>query len=146
MHQITTLICFSSHPAVVSAPIDWNQGLNREWRCSWSSADRRCSNYIWVINDYIPYKGAFHIRGLTPVCMIHILSSSTRKDFNDLHYYNVEKLYKYKYILIFTTKNLSCKGLTCSDLQDRLALVRSLQTGRLLARTQLSVWSEWNMI
>ena len=34
------------------------QGLNREWRCSWSSADRRCSNYIWVINDYIPYKGA----------------------------------------------------------------------------------------
>ena len=26
-----------------------------EWRCSWSSADRRCSNYIWVINNFIAY-------------------------------------------------------------------------------------------
>ena len=27
----------------------------RGWRCnvSWSSADRRCSNYIWMINNYI---------------------------------------------------------------------------------------------
>ena len=25
--------------------------LSWEWRCSWSSADRRCSNYIWVINN-----------------------------------------------------------------------------------------------
>ena len=27
----------------------------REWRCSWSSADRRCSNYIWVIDNSIAY-------------------------------------------------------------------------------------------
>ena len=27
----------------------------REWRCSWSSADRRCSNYIWVIKNFIAY-------------------------------------------------------------------------------------------
>ena len=33
--------------------IYWRQVLSREWRCSWSSADRRCSNYIWVINDLI---------------------------------------------------------------------------------------------
>ena len=46
-------------------PLHWNQGLSREWRCSWSSANRRCSNYIWVINDYIAYKGVAHIRGLT---------------------------------------------------------------------------------
>ena len=26
-----------------------------EWRCSWSSADRRCSNYIWVINNLIAF-------------------------------------------------------------------------------------------
>ena len=26
---------------------------SREWRCSWSSADRRCSNYIWVIDNFI---------------------------------------------------------------------------------------------
>ena len=25
----------------------------REWRCSWSSADRRCSNYLWVITNFI---------------------------------------------------------------------------------------------
>ena len=28
-------------------------------RCSRSSADRRCSNYIWVINNLIAHKGAF---------------------------------------------------------------------------------------
>ena len=34
-----------------------SQMLSREWRCSWNSADRRCSNYIWVINNFIAYKG-----------------------------------------------------------------------------------------
>ena len=42
-------------------PIQWS----REWRCSWSSADRRCSNYIWVINNFIAYQGATYIRDLT---------------------------------------------------------------------------------
>ena len=40
-------------------------GLSGEWRCSWSSADRRCSNYIWVINNLTAYKGASYIRDLT---------------------------------------------------------------------------------
>ena len=35
--------------------IYWSQVLNGEWRCSWSSADRRCFNYIWVINNLIAY-------------------------------------------------------------------------------------------
>ena len=39
-------------------PIHWSQVLNREWRCSCSSADRRCSKYICVINNLIGYKGA----------------------------------------------------------------------------------------
>ena len=39
--------------------------LSREWRCSWSNADRRCSNYILVINNFIAYLGATYIRGLT---------------------------------------------------------------------------------
>ena len=30
-----------------------SQVLSREWRCCWSSADGRCSNYIWVINNYM---------------------------------------------------------------------------------------------
>ena len=38
--------------------------LSPEWRCSWSSADRLCSNYIWVINNFIAYLGAVYIRGL----------------------------------------------------------------------------------
>ena len=35
--------------------IHWSQVLSREWRCSWSNADRRCSNYIWLINNCITY-------------------------------------------------------------------------------------------
>ena len=27
--------------------------LSREWRYPWSSADKRCSDYIWVINNLI---------------------------------------------------------------------------------------------
>ena len=46
-------------------PILWSQELNWEWRCSWSSADRRCSNYIWVINNSIANSGASYMRGLT---------------------------------------------------------------------------------
>ena len=37
-------------------PIHWSQLLSREWRCSWSSADRRCSHYTWVINNLLPTK------------------------------------------------------------------------------------------
>ena len=46
-------------------PIRWSQVLSWEWRCSWSSADRRCSNFIWVINNSIAYKSAAYIRDLT---------------------------------------------------------------------------------
>ena len=46
-------------------PIFWSQVLSREWRCSWSSADRRCSNYIWVIDNLIVYEGASYIRDMT---------------------------------------------------------------------------------
>ena len=46
-------------------PIHWRQLSSREWRCSWSSADRRCSNYIWAINNFIADWGATYIRGFT---------------------------------------------------------------------------------
>ena len=39
----------------LSLPIHWSQVLSREWRCSWSSADRQCCNYIWVIYNFIAY-------------------------------------------------------------------------------------------
>ena len=37
-------------------PIHWSQVLSQELKCIWSSADRRCSNYIWVINNFIAYQ------------------------------------------------------------------------------------------
>ena len=53
-------------------PIQWIQELSREWRCSWSSADRWCSNYIWVIDNFIAYKGVYYIRDLTVFHFIFI--------------------------------------------------------------------------
>ena len=53
-------------------PIHWSQVSSREWICSWSSADRRCSNYIWMINNFIDYQGASYIRGLTVLKMVCI--------------------------------------------------------------------------
>ena len=32
--------------------------LSRGWRCSWSSANRWCSNYIWVINNSVAFQGS----------------------------------------------------------------------------------------
>ena len=46
-------------------PIYWSQVLSWEWWCSWSSADRWCSNYIWVINNFIAHLGVPYIRGST---------------------------------------------------------------------------------
>ena len=47
MFLVSSCSCFRS--------IHWSQVLSWEWRCSWSSADTRCSNYIWVINNFIAY-------------------------------------------------------------------------------------------
>ena len=54
-------------------PIHWSQVLSREWRFSFSSADRRCSNYIWVINSFIAYLAATNITGLTAFIWISSL-------------------------------------------------------------------------
>ena len=42
-----------------------SQVLSPEWWCIWSSAGRRGSNYMWVINKIITYLGKAYIRGLT---------------------------------------------------------------------------------
>ena len=46
-------------------PTHLSQVLSREWRCSWSNADRRSSNYIWVINNFVACLGTSYIKGLT---------------------------------------------------------------------------------
>ena len=58
--------------------IPWSQMLSRERRCSWSSADRRCSNYMWVIDNFIAYQGASYIRGFT-VYIFAIVSAHNGK-------------------------------------------------------------------
>ena len=53
-----------------------NPLLGRERRCSWSSADRRCSNYIWVIDNFIANLGESYIRGFTVVTFFMSISST----------------------------------------------------------------------
>ena len=48
--------------------IYWSQLLSGESRCSWSSANRRCTNYIRVINNFIAYKGVTYIKYLMVGC------------------------------------------------------------------------------
>ena len=57
-------------------PIHISRVLIREWRCSWSSADRWCSNYIWVINNFIAYWDASLIRCFTVEMKLHAQYSS----------------------------------------------------------------------
>ena len=61
-HKISNISRTKSRtlPILVSAcsclsTLYWSQALSGEWRCSWSSAERRCSKYIWVINNFIAY-------------------------------------------------------------------------------------------
>ena len=59
--QISKISCTKSQTLNVSplvlqfskCPFQWSQVISREWRCSCSNADRRCSNYIWMSNNFI---------------------------------------------------------------------------------------------
>ena len=55
--------------------IRWSHMLSWEWRCSWSSANRQCSNYIWVINNFIAYYSASYIRDLTVMWVFEWMKS-----------------------------------------------------------------------
>ena len=78
--------------------------LSREWRCSWSSADRRCSNYIGVINNLIAYKVASYIRDLT-VIYPRICCFSTHQD--DLFIIHIEGDYASLLESVFKTEFLT---------------------------------------
>ena len=62
-------------------PIQWSQVLSREWRCSWSSADRRCSNYIWVVDYFIAYQSASYIRDFT--VLVFVMGIATQRVVDD---------------------------------------------------------------
>ena len=58
-HKIPKLKCFPSNLVVAFA-----QSIDARWRCSWSSADRWCSNYIHVINNFIPWEFCLSVHQL----------------------------------------------------------------------------------
>ena len=70
----TSMILVS--PCSCLCPIHWSQVFSREWRCSWSSTDRRCSSHIWVIHNLIAFSGPAYIRGLT---VLYLLLSWNQK-------------------------------------------------------------------
>ena len=78
MHLVSSCSCLY--------PILWSQVISWEWRCSWSSTDRRCSNYIWEINNLIAYQSASYIRDLTVIWRNHI-------HFDRFFLHNVAHLY-----------------------------------------------------
>ena len=50
-HQIsntshTKILMFLNSSCSCLCPVHWSQMLIQEWKCSWSSADRRCAYYI----------------------------------------------------------------------------------------------------
>ena len=57
-HKILRLKCFPSRFALVFAQ---TVEASREWGCSWSSSDRQCSKFIWVINILLPTKVRFKL-------------------------------------------------------------------------------------
>ena len=77
--------------------IYWSQVLSGEWRCSWSSADRQCSNYNWVINNIIAYFGASYIRDLT-VLHFEIWSSPALSETSDIMHAMENMLWFIQYV------------------------------------------------
>ena len=59
--------------------IYWSQVFSGELICSWGSADRRCSNYIWVISNGISCYSASYISDLTVTTFL-MFASFYRKE------------------------------------------------------------------
>ena len=97
--------------------IYWSHVLSWEWKCSWSSADRRCSNYIWVINNSIVYKGATYIRDFTVyeyACGIYTCLCA----------YTYVCAYGYSYRLIDMRIYVSVSTSACSPLLSAILTLR----------------------
>ena len=108
--------------------IYWNQVLSRIWRCGWSSADRRCSDYIWEINNFIAYQGAAFIRNLT----VYVpCATSVKKPLNNAIrnlFINIDAsepftcgilLMKHKYACAFHGIHQYCNVAGCGDVHSR---------------------------
>ena len=83
-------------------PIYWSQVSSRKWRCSWSSADRLGSNYMYnrVINDFhyddvIMDIMASQITGHWVVCFTLCLSQHQRKHQGPRYWSFVRKIHRW---------------------------------------------------
>ena len=85
--------------------IYWSQVLSREWRCSWCSADRRCSNYIWVIDNFIAKWGAPYIRGFTVIIHLHSATCASSSFLGLAGISDIPKWYHWKLTLCWWMKH-----------------------------------------
>ena len=59
-------------PNPLKPGVQWRMKMDcGSLRCSWSIACRRCSNYIWVIHNFIAHWGASYIRYFTVLVTLH---------------------------------------------------------------------------
>ena len=64
--------------------IHWSQVLSWEWRYSWSSADRRCSNYIWMINNFLPTKVRLILETLRYVSVANLSAANLVPNYSNV--------------------------------------------------------------
>ena len=81
--------------------------ISGEWVCSLSSADRRCANHIWVINNLIAHWNASYIKDLTVI--VHSNEGTMEKDKCNYLVHSIVLCYN-KGISIMTHKIWSCKA------------------------------------
>ena len=90
-------------------PIHWSQVFNREWRCSWSSADRRFSTTSQWSTSLLPTKVWFILEFWPNFwgCTVHMISKHLDRSItkrvnellcnNDIYYNESAFLYSYLY-------------------------------------------------
>ena len=94
-------------------PIKHSQVSSREWRCSWSSADKRCSNYIWVIDNFIAYWGTTYIRELTVKLTFEMLTVHGQQH----SFLTYERVFLWKCQSFWDRKFLDLRGTRTSNLR-----------------------------
>ena len=129
------------------------QVLSREWRCSWSSANRRCFNSIWVINNLIAYLSAVLYYRLDSIYLLMIIRISV------LHHVSIIKsdYYSLAIVMVRQWRSYMCCMFTiffCSEMvrlfhgmfhilllftQNRTP-VTSMQHHYIFARDAIDIW------
>ena len=110
------MFLISSSSCSCLCPMHWSQVISWKWRCSPSSTNRRCSNYIWVINNFIVYWGVACIR----VLMVRFLSNLRALVF--MFSQNGNEAWVARYLLLLEVNKHDCHLLTRLLLKNHLKL------------------------